>query len=139
MKLTLTCALFLLLAVAATVAVGYAPSHNRWGDEGQQSLLAVAAICGGAALVALIPMAVVAPRYPGHIGEAALAGTVIRLLVTMGAFVVYQVLYQPHMTSFLFWAPVFYLVLLAIETTFGVLAVKRYYRPTPKSTDGATS
>lgn len=139
MKLTLICALCLLLAIAATVALGYAPSHDRWGAEGQQSLLAVAAICGGASLIALIPMAIVAPRYPDYIGQAALAGTVIRLMLTMGVLVAYQVLYQPHMASFLFWAPVFYLVLLAIETTFGVLAVKRYYRPTPKSTDGATS
>lgn len=122
-----------------TVAVGIAPSREHWGEPGVISLYAVAAICGGAALVALVPMAIVAPRYPDHIGQAALGGTVIRLLLTMGALVFYQMLYQPHLVSFLFWAPVFYLILLAIETTFGVLAVKRYYRPTPKSENGATS
>ncbi|HPF38047.1 MAG TPA: hypothetical protein P5081_06630 [Phycisphaerae bacterium] len=133
------CALCLLAAIAAIVAVGITPSVDRWGDEGRTSLFAIAFLCGGASLAALIPLAIVAVKFPDYIGQAAFGGTVIRLLLTMTALVAYQILYQPHMASFLFWAPVFYIVLLAIETTFGVLAVKRYYRVTPKENDGATS
>lgn len=139
MKLALTCALCLIAAVVATVAAGYAPTLSHWGEPGRDSLFAVAVICGGAAIIAMLPMAIVAPRHPAYIGQAALAGTVLRLLLTMGALVAYQVLYTPQLASFLFWAPILYLLLLAIETTFGVVAVKRYYRPTSESNNGATS
>jgi hypothetical protein len=137
LKLTIGFAILLALVVVATAAIGYSPTQDRWGADGVDGMIAVAAICLGSALVALIPLAFVAPRYPDYIGQAALGATVIRLLLTMGALVAYQVLKQPHMASFLFWAPVFYLLLLAIETTFGVIMVKRHYRTMPTQTDGA--
>lgn len=102
-------------------------------------MLAVAVLCLVSAFIAILPIAFVAPRYPDQIGQAALGATVIRLLLTMGALVAYQVLKQPHMASFLFWAPIFYLLLLAIETTFGVIMVKKYYTVAPKANDGAAS
>jgi len=139
LKLTIGFAILLALAVAAAAAIGYGPTESRWGAAGVDSMIAVAVICLGSALVALTPMALVAPRHPDYIGQAALGATVIRLLLTMGALVGYQVMAQPHMASFLLWAPLFYLLLLAIETTFGVIMVRRYYRATPTQSNGAAS
>ncbi len=139
MKLTIYFAILLIVVVALTLAIGYSPTLSRWGDEGVASMMAVAVICLASAIVSILPLAFVAPRYPDQIGPAALGATVIRLFLTMGLLVAFQVMQQPHMASFLFWAPVFYLLLLAIETTFGVIMVKRYYRVTPKANDGATS
>lgn len=84
-------------------------------------------------------MAVVARRWPMHIGQAALAGTGIRLLVTAGLGLSYQTLAKPHLASFLAWAVIYYLLLLAIETTFAVIAVRRYYVPGASGTGGATT
>ncbi len=138
MKLAVCCAISLLLACCLTTAIGYAPSASRWGSDGTDSLLAVGVICLCSSLLALAPLGFVAPRYPEYIGQAGLAATVLRLMLTMGALVAYQVLMTPHLQSFLFWAPIFYLLLLAIETGFGVAMVKKYYRVPPQQ-DGAAS
>ena len=139
MKLTLTCVILLILTVAATVAIGYRPTEARWGTEGVTNLFVVAAICLMSALVALIPLVLVSLWHPDQIGAAGLAATVIRLFLTMGALVAYQIIKDPQMASFIFWSPIFYLLLLAIETTFGVLFVRRYYRPSTSTNEGAIS
>lgn len=100
-------------------------------------MLAVAGICLCTAVLALIPMALIAPKWPQHIGQAVLAGTVIRLLLTMMGCVGYQIIAQPQLGSFLFWATIFYLLLLTIETGFGVAAIRRYYRVKPTNKEGA--
>ena len=139
MKIFIYCGASLILAVLAASAIGDVPTRNRWGEDGLDSMTAVAVICLCTAVVAMAPMAVIAPRRPDYIGQAALAATVLRLLLTMAACVGYQVTADPHLPSFLFWATVFYLLLLAIETGFGVVAVRRFYRITPTKNEGAVS
>ncbi|HKQ49230.1 MAG TPA: hypothetical protein VJZ71_14255 [Phycisphaerae bacterium] len=134
MKLFFATVFSLLGAVFLAGAIGYGPTQSRWGDAGVRSMTAIGVICVIAALIGALPMAVVARRWPVHIGQAALAGTGIRLLVTAGLGLAYQTMAKPHLTSFLFWAVVFYMLLLVIETTFAVIGVRRFYVPgTPAS------
>ena len=99
-------------------------------------MTAIGVICAIAALIGALPMAVVARRWPMHIGQAALAGTGIRLLVTAALGLAYQTIAKPHLASFLAWAVIFYLLLLAIETIFAVIFVRRYYVPGAPASGG---
>jgi len=134
-KTVAACILCLITATLAASAIGYRPTMARWGQDGLRSLAATGTICLGAALVAIVPLAVVSIRKPSYIGQAALAATTLRLLLTMIAGGIYQTTAKPDLSSFLFWAVVFYLLLLTVETCFGVLLVRRYYRP-PVQTRG---
>ncbi len=100
---------------------------------------AVAVICLTTAVLAFLPIVFVAQRWPQQIGSAALAGTVLRLMLTMGAMVAYQIMARPQMESFLFWAVIFYLLVLLIDTTFGVIAIQRYYRVASPGNEGSAS
>lgn len=139
MKLSILCISCLFITVIATAAIGYAPTQTRWGAEGVNSMLVIAGICLATAVLAFIPMMIVAPRWPDQIGSAALAGMGLRLFLTMGSMVCYQILLRPQFESFLFWAVIYYLIVLAIDTTFGVIAIKRFYRPTPPRSEGIAS
>lgn len=139
MKLSLYCFASLILAVAAAAGIGYAPTLSRWGAEGVSSMAACATICLASALIAMLPMIYVAPRWPDQIGSAALAATVIRLMLTMAAMVGYEILARPQMESFLTWAVVFYLLVLAIDTTFGVIAIQRHYRVAPPKNESSAT
>ncbi|MBK8270833.1 MAG: hypothetical protein IPK83_22005 [Planctomycetes bacterium] len=74
MKLSIICISCLFFAVIVTAAVGYAPTQSRWGAEGVNSMLVIAAICLASAVIAFLPIMIVAPRWPDQIGSAALAG-----------------------------------------------------------------
>lgn len=78
-------------------------------------------------------MFIVAPRWPGQIGNAVLGATVIRLLGTMGCMAAYQIIAAPHDAAFLFWATVIYMILLAVDVTFGVIAIQKHYRSNSNS------
>ena len=127
MRLSLLCLGCLIVVVGITTAVGYGPTEARWGVEGLRSMKAIATICLIAAAVGFIPMAVAAIWKPDFVGQAALAGTAIRLLVTLGLAGAYETLASPHLASFLFWAVLYYCMFLAVETVFGVLLVRRHY------------
>jgi hypothetical protein len=139
LKLSIICILCLFAAVIATAAMGYAPTQARWGAEGVSSMIGIAVICLSSAIIAFVPIMIVAPNWPDQIGSAALAGTVLRLLLTVGGMLGYQVLFKPHFASFLFWSVIFYLLVLAIDTTFGAIAIKKYYRSTPPRSEGIAS
>lgn len=102
-------------------------------------MFAAAAICLGVAMLPAMLMTIVAAQRPVHIGQAAFAGTIIRLLLTMPLLIAYQVLARPQGESFMHWATVFYLLLLATETLFAVLVVRRFYCATPRAKEGSAS
>jgi hypothetical protein len=139
LKIFLYCHVALVLAVAAAVSIGYGPTLHRWGDQGIASMFAAAAICLSVALLPALLMAVIAAQRPVHIGQAAFAGTMIRLLLAMPLLIAYQVFARPQVESFMYWATVLYLLLLAIETPFAVLAVRRFYCATPRPREGPAS
>jgi len=139
LKIIVYCGVALILAAVAAAAVGYLPTRQRWGAEGVESLFAVTCICLAVALLPAGIMALFAVKWPAHIGQAAFAGTAIRLMLTMFFLVVYQVLMRPHLASFLFWATTLYLLLLAIETPFAVLVVRRFLKGTMINKQGTAS
>lgn len=114
-----------MIGIAA--AIGYLPTRQSWGDDGVRSLTAIGLICLATSVVGAAPIGLVAPRWPAYIGQAVLAGTTIRLMLTVGIGYAYQQLARPHLSSYLLWACVFYLLLLVVETCFGVLAIRRHY------------
>src|SRR5437868_15056155 len=93
-------------AVAAACAIGYVPTRTQWGDAGVRSMMAVDVICLGAALVGAIPMLYVAPRWPSAIGQAALGGMTVRLMLTAAAGLGYQAIAKPHERAYLTWAAI---------------------------------
>lgn len=135
MKIALWCTASLMIAVLLTGAIGYAPTLSNWGAAGIRSMMVVGLTCLVASVAALIPVIIVAPRWPNQLGPAILAGSGVRLFVTIAVLACYQLLAHPHMSSFLFWATVFYLVVLAIDTSFGVVVIRRSY-PTTKQIEG---
>lgn len=116
----------LLTAVVALVAAGaYHAVATRWGGAGVTSLSVAALICWVAALLAAVPLSLAATYWREYIGQAAFAGTAIRLLVTGTLAVAYQMFAVVHLASFLACLLVLYLVLLAAETTLAVVLIKR--------------
>jgi hypothetical protein len=111
--------------VGLMLALGLPISVARWGAPGAASAWAAGAICLFAALVAAIPLTVVGLRWPQHLGNAALAGTTIRLVLTMTLGGLYQLLADVHLVSFLVWMLALYLALLAAETIMCVVLVRR--------------
>ena len=92
-----------------------------------RSMWAASAICGVAGLVAILPLPFVAAFSPVNVGHAIFAGTAIRLLVTMPLMLAFQMMTEVHLPSFLLWMLALYLLLLAAETTVGVMVVRRAY------------
>ncbi len=135
MKIISACILTLVAVTIVAALVGKGPTEARWGEDGVRSMYAVGAICLGAAIVAFLPVALVAIRWPSQIGNAAIAATAIRLLLTMSAAGVYQVMAKPHLASFLFWAVVYYCLLLTVETGFNLLLVRRQYKNPSQSNE----
>jgi len=133
MKVFFYSVLCLIAVVVIAGAIGYGPTRTQWGHDGVDSMIAMAVICLSAAVVAALPIGFVAPRWPSYIGQAVMAGTTIRLLLTAALGYGYQRFAEPHLGSYLMWAGIFYLLLLAVETSFGVVAVRRYYVTQPKT------
>lgn len=127
MKTVFLCILSLFAVVGAAGAIGYRPTLARWGNEGVRSMMAIGVICLASALIGLMPLAMASMLKPSLIGQAALSGTLIRLVLTGGGLFGYQTMAHPQLGAFLFWAVVFYMLLLAVETGFGVYLTKRFY------------
>ena len=128
MKLVAVNLVALVGVVAIAVGIGHSPTLGRWGPAGIPSMWAAAVICLAAAVVAALTAAVVALRWPTYVGQAALAGTVIRLLLTGLLAVGYQLSTDVHLQSFLAWLLILYLLLLAVETVVAVVMVRAHWQ-----------
>ena len=97
------------------------------------AIFVAAGICLAAALLGLVPIALIAPRHPDWMIQAGLAAMVIRLFSTLGAGAAYLRFWSPPKWTFLMAGVVFYLVLLAAETGIIVRLVQRHWRaPEPR-------
>lgn len=125
-----------LLAATVPVAfgVGYWPAQRWWGADGLASFRPAAVICLSAAVAAAVPLGITAIWRPAYVAQAALGGTVIRLLLTAGVALAYQTNVEVHLRSFLWWLTVQYMALLSTETAFSVLLMRRQYPPRGKET-----
>ncbi|MCP4593188.1 MAG: hypothetical protein GY842_20825 [bacterium] len=132
MKLVAVNLLALIGVVVAALALGYRPTEGRWGAEGLASMWAAAVICLAAGVASAVPVAVVGLSRPTYVGQAALAGTGIRLALTAFLALGYQSWTAVHLSSFLTWLLILYLLLLAAETIISVTIVRALWRaPAP--------
>lgn len=120
----------LTAAVVLAVAFGSNPTQTRWGADGISAMYASAAICLIASVIGALPLPIVARKAPSYVGQAAFAGTALRLLLTGAMAGIYQSSTAVHLRSFLTWLASLYLLLLVIDTIFGVIIVRRNYADT---------
>lgn len=111
--------------VALAVALALGPVERAWGPDGRTGLLAAAAIGLGVALVAAIPVGLVATYHPQHAAMVAFASTAVRLLGTAGLGLGYQMVARPAWTPYAACLTGVYLVLLVAETALIALIVPR--------------
>jgi hypothetical protein len=128
-KLALIYIAALLAVAAALLALGSSPTVARWGAPGIASMRAAVGMCFIAAVIAAIPVAVLAARRSPAAPQACLAGTVIRLLITGLLALLYQSREPVHLRSFLAWLVIAYLSFLTVETILTVVVVRRRWPP----------
>ena len=129
MKCALLQVAVLTAVVIAAAACGHGLTATKWGPAGVASLQAAAIICLIAALLAAVLLGVVATYWPAYVGQAAFAGTAVRLLVTGALAIGYQVFADVHLTSFVAWLLILYLLLLLAETVLAIVLVRRRLPP----------
>jgi hypothetical protein len=103
------------------------PSLHWGGRENLQALVAAGVITLIAGIVSLIPITIAVGQKADWLGQAVLGATVIRLLVTLTAGMVWYLSVKPPLTAFVLWAMLFYLVLLAWETKTAMGYIKTIY------------
>lgn len=79
-------------------------------------------ICLVTGIISMIPLSMAVRRGASWLGEVCLAGTAIRLLLTLFAIVAACIIIMPsgQMRAFVFWTLGFYFALLIWETLTGV-------------------
>ena len=103
-----------------------------WSPHPQQAVIPVISaglICLIMTIISLIPLTVATRAYRDWLGHAFLAGTTIRLLLTLFAgLTVHELAIEPRQkTTFILWLVGFYLVLLVWETITATRIIKMFY------------
>lgn len=103
-----------------------------WSTDSQQAVIPVISaglICLTMTIVSLIPLTVATRAYRDWLGHACLAGTTIRLLLTLFAgLTVHELVIEPRQKiTFVLWLLGFYLTLLVWETITVVRVIKMFY------------
>ena len=103
-----------------------------WSTDPQQAVIPVifaGLICLIMTIISLIPLTVATRAYRDWLGHACLAGTTIRLLLTLFAgLMVHELAIEPRQKmTFVLWLLSFYLALLVWETITVVRIIKMFY------------
>ncbi len=93
------------------------------------AIVAAATICVVIGFFAMIPPALVAPRWPDYMVQAGMGAMVIRLILTLAVGAIYLEMYAPPEQTFMTAMVVCYLLLLAVETGVTMRLVKHHWRP----------
>lgn len=93
------------------------------------AIVAAATICVVIGFVAMIPPALVAPRWPDYMVQAGMGAMVIRMLLTLGVGAIYLKVYAPLEQTFMTAMVICYLLLLAVETCVTMRLVKLHWQP----------
>jgi hypothetical protein len=125
---------YALLQVAVLTAVGLLATAlgkglviRVWGPVGVTSLYASTVICLIAAVLAAIPLGLVATYRRAYAPHVAFAGTAIRLVATAALGLGYQLYARPDLASFLVCLALLYALLLLVETLLVVFIVLRVF------------
>ena len=103
-----------------------------WSTDPQQAVIPVISaglICLIMTIISLIPLTVATRVYRDWLGHACLAGSTIRLLLTLFAgLAAYELAIEPQQKmTFVLWLLGFYLVLLVWETITAAGIIKMFY------------
>ncbi len=134
MKYTLLQIGGLTVVVALLLLFAHGPVESRWGADGVRSLRGASVLCWAAALLAAIPAGLATAYWRQFAPQVALAGTVVRLLVTGALALAYYVFGDIHLESFLACVLANYLALLLAETVFIVYMVRVVFVDQSKDT-----
>lgn len=118
--------------ILVVLGLGWA-SMGHWSSQPHQAVVAMifaGLVCLVMAIVSLIPIVWAANRKRQWLGEACLAATGIRMLLTLfGAILVYGLAIEPgQQVVFALWTVGFYLILLVWETITALRIAKGSYR-----------
>jgi len=120
---------FLIVSAAALLAVGLSFMVSSDPTGAIFSLLLAAGLCGGITCLSLIPLSLVSRRRREWLGPTCLAGSALRLLLTLGTGLGVHALIIPSSQTFTFALGIvgFYLILLFWETAIAVKLIKELY------------
>ena len=119
---------FSLIGAALLAVVGLSAPLFLEASSASAATVA-AAICLVAAILALLPPALVVKHCQDYMVQAGLGAMLIRLFLTLGAGAAYLHLFTPPKWPFMTAMVVCYLVMLVAETAVTVYLVNRYWRP----------
>lgn len=115
-------------AVALGIVIVAAPKLTDAASA--SAIIAAAAICTGAGVIAMIPPCVVARRHADWLMHAGMGAILVRLMLTSGAGLGFLLWRKPTaQQTYLFALGICYVALLAVETGVILLLVKRHWRP----------
>ena len=118
----------LILILLALVVVGAGVCWIMQQPQGLIAMLGAFVACTFSAVVCLVPVGFAIEKQASWLGQACLAATVIRFLLTLlSATIVYLIL-NPDKASFATWLVVDYFVLLIWETVVIVKQVTIHYQ-----------
>lgn len=112
-----------MLAIVGLSAPGFLEATSA------SAVTVAAAICLVAAVIALLPLALVAPRFPDYLVQAGMGAMLIRLFLSLGGGALYLYVFAPPKGLFMTAMVIFYLVMLVAETAVTLRLVHRYWRP----------
>ena len=103
-----------------------------WSDNPRQAVVSVifaGLICLIMTIISLVPLTIAMRGHRDWLGQACLAGTTIRLLLTLFAgLAVRELVIEPRQkTAFVLWLLGFYLILLVWETITTAGIIKMVY------------
>ena len=117
------------LAAAAVLGAVILIAPRLAEPAAASAVIAAASICLAVGVVAMVPPALVTPRYPDYLMQAAMGAMIIRLFVTLAVGALYLRMYDPPRAAFMNAMVVCYLALLASETVITLRMVKEHWRP----------
>lgn len=118
---------FCLVGLLVVVAVWLIAPRLTTGAKAS-AVTAAAVICYASAIVALLPVVLVGPRYPDYLMQAGLGAMGLRMFLTLAVGAWYLWEKQPPRMTFMMSVVVFYLVALAAETWIAIDSVRRYWK-----------
>jgi hypothetical protein len=117
------------IAVATLTAIGWYITGRWFAEWGTQVLLFSATLNLGACWISFVPIALVSRSRRDYLQQAALGAMVLRMLIALFGMLA-AVLWGPwDVWPLSIWMLMFYLSLLAVETTMAVRLVSRTTGP----------
>ena len=118
----------LILILLALLVVGAGISWVSQQQQGLIAMLGAFVACAFSAVVCLVPVGFAIKKQASWLGQACLAATLIRFLLTLLSATMVYLIVKPDKASFAVWLLADYFVLLIWETIVIVKQVNIHYQ-----------